>query len=373
MAIDFACPLCRAVLRAPAGAGGRLADCPHCGGELAVPGGELPADVRKSRLFVPVGVPLDAARVAAAVDGVAPPATAAARTTHTPPAAAPAVDADAAPVPPPGGLTEPTDDEPVLLTAVEDDEPPAPAPQPAVVTPTRRRSRRKRGVPWAAVLMLLVFGGVIGGAGWVLYQRLAPPSSAVAATLTGRPVDAADVPPATLLAPAGADPAAVRALGNGLPMKSAVVEVVLRATGDEEVEVTVSPGGGTRLVAVRLADDPAVRAWLENTDAVYAAKRKELSAARGAFFAAVAEAAKNDAPPEVAAYRDTVALNAATGELGWSVEAVAAGKPHPAVRETADGAVIFAVPRGAESFTIRGRDLPDVGRAFPSNYAVTIP
>ena len=387
MAIDFSCPLCRAVLRAPAGAAGRLGDCPHCEGELAVPGAEVAAADRRGRLFVPVGVPLDAGQVAAAADGQPVPRTAAPTVAAATPAAASSSDtdairdaaADAVTVPPPVEFAEEADGDAVVLTAVDDDaavgtpvdDTAAAVPAPAPTRPRRSRSRR-RGVPWGAVLMLLVIAGVTGGAGWVLYQRLAPQSAAVAGTLVGRPVDAADVPPATLLAPAGADPAAVRAMAGGLPMRSPVVEVELRATGDEEVAVTVGPGTATRLVSVRLADEPGVRAWLEDTEAVYTAKRSELTAARGAFFAAVAEAAASDAPPEVAPYRDTVALNAATEELGWAVEAVADGRAYPAVRETGDGAVIFAVPRGTDTFTVRGRDLPGAGRAFGLVYEVAV-
>ncbi|MFH5804276.1 hypothetical protein [Alienimonas sp. DA493] len=392
------------MLRAPHDAAGALGDCPHCEKEIRIPGGAV-AEADDPLGFIPVGAPLDQEAVEAAVQQSAPerrvdvpepaPAAAAAGGGVTFEAA----DDEAAPV-----TFESADDEPAAANTANAAVGPA-----AVAKPVRsRRGRRrgKRGNPVLAGLVLLVLFGGIGGAGWVMYERLAGGgATAVSAEL----VAAEAAPPAYFLPPDPVSQQALRTVESGVPFVSPILEVRLngvggsaggagtpaadaggmvdRATSNDEppdggnapaadapadlpneaILVTVRPGDAGRLVRVAaLRERPEVKAWLEANPQLYGEKQVAFTKARVAFFSTVADG--GDASP----FRDSVALNAATDVTGWSVEVLADGRVLPCCRETDSGDLYFCLPRTATAFTIRGRNIPGVGPTFPFTYVAAV-
>ena len=368
--IAFACPHCRAVLRAPHDGHGALGDCPHCEAELRVPGGpgEVSAD---PTAFVPVGKPLTGEELAAATEPAAPAAERADVAQIVVPE--PIATGDA----PPSG-----DGEAVVLEFEEVEEdgavPLAPAddedsggPGGPVARRSSRRSRKRRGNPvLAGVLLLAVLGGA-GGAGYLMYDRLAGPPAVV---LTATPLAADAAEPAELVPPANVDPAAVAVVQAGLPMRSPLLVVTLSAAPGEDgapadpplIRVRAEPGSAGRLVRVFFADRPEVVRWKEDRRDLIGKKRLAFVKARDAFFAAVA------AGGDVGGFRESVALNAVRDVLGWSVEAVAGDRVVPCCGEREDGSLLFCVPQDTANFTLRGRDVPGEGVVFPFRYEVTV-
>ena len=363
--IEFACPHCRAVLRAPHDAAGGLGDCPHCDAECRVPGGP-DADVADPLAFVPVGKALDAEAVGAAVAEVAP---------------VPKGDAK-----PRSGVRRIVVPEPDDAVELEFEEAPetvgsefptaaafdSPDGDDAPDRPARRSRRTRRGSRVVPALLLVGVLAGAGAAGWAMYGRIAGPP-AVTLTATPLPADAAE--PAELFAPADADPRAVAVVAAGVPMRSPLLTVTLSAAPVRDgeiapdprpIRVAVEPGEAGRLVRVDLADRPEVAAWREDRRDLVGAKRLAFVRARDRFFAAVA------AGGDVGAYREPVALSAATDVLGWGVEAVAGARVAPCCRERADGSLLFALPADAATFTLRGRDVPGEGTVFPYRYEVTV-
>ena len=369
--IAFACPHCRAVLRAPHDGHGALGDCPHCEAELRVPGGpgEVSAD---PTAFVPVGKPLSGEELAAATEPAAPAAERADVAQIVVPE--PIATGDA----PPSG-----DGEAVVLEFDEVEEedgavPLAPAddedsggPGGPVARRSSRRSRKRRGNPvLAGVLLLAVLGGA-GGAGYLMYDRLAG-SPAVVLTATPLAADAAE--PAELVPPANADPAAVAVVQAGLPMRSPLLVVTLSAAPGEDgapadpplIRVMAEPGSAGRLVRVFFADRPEVVRWKEDRRDLIGKKRLAFVKARDAFFAAVA------AGGDVGGFRESVALNAAR-ERARVERRGRRRRPRGAVLRGAGGrlaAVLRAEGRGGVHAA--GRDVPGEGVVFPFRYEVTV-
>ena len=359
------------MLRAPHDGHGALGDCPHCEGELRVPGGPDVAAADPTA-FVPVGRTLTGEELAAAAEPAAPPA----KRAETPQIVVP--EPDAAGHAPPGGEGEavalefdeaPEGDGAILLSPADDGEPDDLG-GPVVRRPSRR-GRKRRGNPLLAGALLVAVLGGAAGAGWLMYDRLAGPP-AVALTATALAADAAE--PAELVPPSDADPAAVAVVQAGLPMRSPLLAVTLSAAPGEDgtpadpprIRVKAEPGSAGRLVRVHFADRPEVVRWKEERRDLIGAKRLAFVKAREAFFAAVA------AGGDVGGFRDSVALNVARDVLGWSVEAVAGDRVIPCCGEREDGSLLFCVPTAAAAFTLRGRDVPGEGVVFPFRYEVTV-
>ena len=369
------------MLHAPHDGHGAVGDCPHCEAELRVPGGGAFA-AGDPGAFVPVGKPLSRDEVAERTAATAPPAANAdgPKVEVPEPAAAPA-----RPDAPPLGGGEPAvelefeevdGDEDVPLVFADGDDAASPADgfaDPAADRAALRRARRRGrgGNPVLGGLLALTVVGGAAGAGWLLYDRLGA-SGAVELSATALPAGAFE--PAEFVPPPDADPAAVAVVQAGLPMRSPLLVATLSAAPDEDgrpvdpprIRVTVEPGPAGRLVRVSLADRPEVAAWLEERRDLIGAKRLAFVKAREDFFRAVA------AGGDVGEYREPVALNTVRGVLGWSVEAVAAGRVAPCCGEPEDGELLFCLPAGAAMFTLRGRDVPGEGVAFPHVYQVTV-
>ncbi|NNJ24006.1 hypothetical protein [Alienimonas chondri] len=261
--IEFACPHCRAILRAPHDAAGALGDCPHCEKEARIPGGAAP-EAADPLAFIPVGAPLDHEAVQAAIEQSAPERTpdvsdsakSGSAKEEGEPAKTPIATAERSPdaAAPDGGVVfAPADGDdaaPVTFESADDSDglpgddaapdkyddeyAPAAARGPA---PRRGTRRRKRGNPVLASVVLLLLLGGIGAAGWVMYDRLAgPPPVGLAAT----ELSADAVPPASFRPPAGVDQEALRKVEAGVPFNSPVLEVLLTGTRSR------SGGGGGR-------------------------------------------------------------------------------------------------------------------------------
>ena len=409
------------MLRAPHDAAGALGDCPHCEKEARIPGG-APPPAAAADDFVPIGALLDPEEVEAAREQTAPSTG---RTIEIPAALGESEPMNAPPAD--GVVFAPADARPPAatdgVTFESLDEPPPGGPIAAPSRPVRSRGRRrkKRGSPVAAILVLLMIVGGIGAAGWVMYDRLAGPG---AIGVAGRALADDAIPPAYFLPGAGTSGAALAKVEAGVPFESPllIVELSGRSAGpagarppapdaggmtdrggmtdaggmtdgpvpddpagenaadDEPTEparpaaipdgailIRIRPGERGRAVRVSLGELEEVAAWVsERSGDLAPAKRLAFVKARDRFFAAVGEGGN------VAPYRDTVALGAATDVLGWSVEAVADGRVAPCCRQTPAGDLLFCLPRGAASFTLRGRELPGLGRAFPFEYVVTV-
>ncbi|QDT17394.1 hypothetical protein [Alienimonas californiensis] len=404
------------MLRAPHDAAGALGDCPHCEKEIRIPGGAV-VEPDDPLGFIPVGAPLDHDAVEAAIEQSAPART-------VPGIAAPDVAAPAAGSP--GGVVFESSDgaaAPVTFASADEDEgtPEAGAAPATITKPARGRRRRgKRGSPVLAGLVLLVLFGGIGGAGWVMYERLA---GGGVESVAAEAVAADAAPPAYFLPPDPVSQQALRTVELGVPFVSPVLEVRLTGTsrrggggagapdpdaggmadrrgmtdarpadnappaddiaaGEDEaapagpaaanvpagaILVTVRPGDAGRLVrAPALRERPEVKAWLEANAKLYGDKQIAFTEARAAFFAAVA------AGEDTSGFRDSVALNAATDVTGWSVEAVADSRVVPCCRETSSGDLYFCIPRTATAFTIRGRTIPGLGSEFPFTYGAPV-
>ena len=352
------------MLRAPHDGHGAVGDCPHCEAELRVPGGpDLAAE--DPTAFLPVGRPLAADELHAAVADAAPPQKR---------IEVPAPAAEPAPAGPPAGPAAP---EEVLLEFEEVSEEPAVAvadgedEMDPVVRRSARRRRKKRGSPVVAGLLVLGLMTGAGAAGYALYNRLGGPAPVVLAA-TELPPDAAE--PATLVPPATADPAAVAVVQAGVPMRSPLLTVTLDAAPGPDggpadpprVRVRVEPGEAGKLVRVFFGDRPEFAAWQEARRDLVGTKRLAFVKARDAFFAAVA------AGGDVGRFRDSVALNAARDVPGWAIEAVAGDRVVPCCREREDRSLLFCVPLAATVFTLRGRDVPGEGMVFPHTYEVRV-
>lgn len=338
MAIEFVCPYCDAQIRVPDKAAGKSGKCPRCTHKLLVPR---------------VSAPLPAVPAA-----------------PTPPPAAPP-PAQAGP-----------DDEIVFAEAQPE---PSLAPEsPAInvaalpqIAPgvARKLKRRRRSLAWIAP----VFFGLLlcGGVAWYFLPDLLP--ARVAGELTASPVSFPELEPALidkeLLGGTADDAKTVLAdLENQpIPLLSSLMQVQLRGTA-KGLQAYVTAGADTMFYRVDLASNPSLQAWLNKHAADLADVRERQLARAGKTFVPLAKKVQSGEAPisDLVGYRDTLALPALAGGLGYHVVARHKTQLYQCVYQQADQALYFLMPPGLSQFQLEGRAVAGSHIHFPAKLAVKV-
>lgn len=346
MAIEFVCPYCDAQIRVPDKAAGKSGKCPRCVRKLMVP------------------------RVSAAMPAVtaAPP----------PQVALGLPDFNAAPPPVPAAA----DDEIVFADAAPDVLPP-PAPPavnlaalPQVSTSVARKlKKRRRSFVW----MIPVFFGLLlcGSLAFFYFPELLP--ARVTGELTATRMTFPDLEPVLIdkALLGGTDEEARSVLtdleNQPVPLISSLMQVQLRGTS-RGLDVYVTAGADTMFYRVDLASNPSLQTWLEKHSADLEDVRERQLARAGKSFVPVTKGVQSGQTmiADLVGYRDTLALPALAGGLGYHVVARNKTQLYPCVYQQADQALYFLLPPGLSEFQIEGRAVSGSKISFPAKLTVRV-
>jgi hypothetical protein len=397
MAIEFDCPACDATIRVRDDAAGKKGRCPKCRALLLVPEPEPEDDAGVSdapeppaaqnppaALPPPVVQPPQVARSSQPVrdsssvvgaDERKPPVVASSDT--MPLDVRPGEPIANEPETLPLGNTDFAPGGPAEFVPPESDSPFAFASDAPLRSTIHRRPRRRMSRARVASITAAAVGlaALLVAAG--LLYTLSRPN--LTAPRTGERLTAVTLSPVTFAVPVeDVEPAerdAVLAVleREGLPLRSEYIAVTIVADRGQ-LAVSVSPGPRADIVRVALAGDADVQAALApRRDAVAQTKQREQSTATAQLFRDYAAYLDGGSPmgrlPE---YRNRVALNAAVGLVGYTVEAVIGSTPFPCVYEDAAGNCYFFPPAGTQTFQLRGRTLPDGSRPLPIDCEVRV-
>jgi hypothetical protein len=335
MAIQFNCPYCTAPIKVGDDAAGRIGKCPKCETKLRVPQPELP----DSSPVPPVAEP-------------GPPLVAA---PHAPAESVP----DAA--------------WPVEVTEPSESSSPVPFPlNTSAETSYARQVRQRKQSSWAALLLPLLFGGVLvalaGGYWW--YSR---------DTMTG-PMNGERLAPGTLLqaripaALAGTSRDLYLDAAKGLQVDPAVINSELLQVefhgGPYGLETWLSAGPEADLVSVPVRENNLVARFNSKHAAELIAPRDTEMAAAAAKFISDWQNATRDGMElgNTRDFRDSLGLNSLLGGLGYHSAALIGNKYYPCVHEDEEGRLYFAVPRGTASFIVTERPIEGQDSVFPDEY-----
>jgi hypothetical protein len=347
MAIEFVCPYCDAQIRVPDKAAGKSGKCPRCVRKLMVP------------------------RVSAAMPAV---------TAAPPPPQAPGLPDFGAVVAP--SASAPADDEIVFADAAPVVLPP-PAPPavdltalPQVSTSVARKlKKRRRSLVW----MIPVFFGLLlcGGLAFFYFPELMP--ARVTGELTAARMTFPDLEPAlidkSLLGGTEEDAKSVLAdlESQPIPLISSLMQVQLRGTS-RGLNVFVTAGADTMFYRVDLTGNPSLQTWLQKHAADLEDVRERQLARAGKSFVPVTRGVQSGQTmiADLVGYRDTLALPALAGGLGYHVVARNKTQLYPCVYQQADQALYFLLPPGLTEFQIEGRAVSGSKVSFPAKLTVRV-
>lgn len=347
MAIEFVCPYCDAQIRVPDKAAGKSGKCPRCVRKLMVPrvSAAMPAATSAPPPPLATGLPDFGAVVA-------------------PPASAPADDeivfADASPVvlPPPAPPA-------VDLTAL-----------PQISTSVARKlKKRRRSLVW----VIPVFFGLLlcGSLAFFYYPELLP--LRVTGELTATRMTFPDLEPAlidkSLLGGTEEDAKSVLTdlESQPIPLVSALMQVQLRGTS-RGLNVFITAGADTMFYRVDLTSNPSLQTWLQKHAADLEDVRERQLARAGKSFVPVTKGVQSGQTmiADLVGYRDTLALPALAGGLGYHVVARNKTQLYPCVYQQADQALYFLLPPGLSEFQIEGRAVSGSKVSFPAKLTVRV-
>jgi hypothetical protein len=347
MAIEFVCPYCEAQIRVPDKAAGKSGKCPRCVRKLMVPrvSAPLPAVTSVPELPpVSTGLP-DFGAVATS----APPAD-----------DDEIVFADAAPDVLPAPIAPPVD-----LTAL-----------PRVSTSVARKLKKRRT---SLVWIVPVFFGILlcGGVAWYFQPDLLP--ARITGELTATRVSFPDLEPALIDASllGGTEEDAKSVLSDlesqPIPLISSLMQVQLRGTS-RGLNVFVSAGADTVFYRVDLAGNPSLQSWIQKHAVDLEDVRERQLARAGKSFVPVTKQVQSGATPiaDLVGYRDTLALPALAGGLGYHVVARSRTQLYPCVYQQSDQALYFLLPPGLTEFQLEGRAVSGSRISFPAKVTVRV-
>ncbi|QDT38666.1 hypothetical protein [Stratiformator vulcanicus] len=349
MTIEFDCPNCGVAIRVDDSAAGKKGSCPKCRMKLRVPA------------IAPADEPPEPD----------PPTAPPAAVPDQPVAAAPEAPPEqiaSPPVPP----TETPAFNPAEFLTVEEES----------VTGRTTKHRRKRGRGRSSGLIFSTVVAVVCGLmiAVVVYRYAVDTGPRLTGEAVAAPSARAALPPKSIVPPAAGLPEESVALvmqalqPPGVPFKSRLMELRFVAA-ENAILVSVAESSATTLFAVPLGQESKVAAIVRlNRQQVAALKYKERRDEVLQFFRVFSNTLRNGEAivPDDQGFRDTVGLNALTGVLGYSVEAVAEGRVYRCVYEDESGRIYFALPELTTEFQIRGRVLPDGSTPIPLDYQVTV-
>jgi hypothetical protein len=330
MAIQFNCPYCTAPIKVGDDAAGKIGKCPKCETKLRVPQPARP----------------DAPPVAPVADPGPELTTESAAEAGWP------VEVT--------GPADPSSPVPFVLAA------------PATQTSYARHVRQRKQGSWAALLLPLLFGGVLvalaGGYWW--YSR---------ETMTG-PMNGERLAPGTLLqgripaALAGTSRDAYLDVAKGLQVDPAVITSDLLQVefhgGPYGLETWLSAGPEADLVSVPVRQNKLVAQFHSKHAAeLIAARDTEMTEAAAKFISDWQNATRDGMElGNTRDFRDSLGLNSLLGGLGYHSAALVGNKYYPCVHEDDDGRLYFAVPRGTTAFVVTERRMEGGDSVFPDEY-----
>lgn len=324
MAIEFDCPYCTATIRVPDAYGGQQGRCPKCDTRLLVP-----MVVRPGNTTVP--------------DASALPATA---------------SNPAAP------------NEPQLPEAVFAIRPPSPT---AAIR--RRRTRRRPSRALVIGMPVLCFLVLLAGIFFSITNSLPELNG----ELTAKRVDEQTLP-AVLISwvDTGLSPDDQQTLKDFLKntpetLTSEVMTCRLVGT-DDGIEVLLTSSVKNEWYAVDTTSSKPLALWLKRERAALNGKRLNLLHTGLAAYCRDKLAQIGGEPLAIDAItvRDNVGINACCDALGFAVQAVTDNQIVPCSYEDSKGALYFCLPKGIQSFQIKGRTMPDQSMLFGGDYKVVI-
>lgn len=353
MAIEFVCPYCDAQIRVPDKAAGKSGKCPRCARKLLVP---RVSAVLPAMTVAPQPSPL---------------------TPEGPPDFATIASPPRSPAPPAG-----PDDE-IVFAEAQPDPPLAPEP-PAVnvavlpqISPGVARKLKKRRRPLAWIVPVLFGLLLCGGVAWYFRPDLLP--ARVSGELAASPVSYPDLEPAlidkTLLggSPEDANAVLTELQSQPIPLLSALMQVQLRGS-PQGLQAFVTAGPDTRFYRVDLASNPSMQTWLQKHAADLEATRERQLERAGKSFVPLTKKVQAGQNPisDLVGYRDTLALPALAGGLGYHVVARHKTQLYPCVYQQSDQALYFLLPPDVREFQLEGRAVTGARVHFPAKLPVKV-
>lgn len=370
MAIQFKCPQCEAQIKVPDTAAGQVGRCPACELRIAVPNIAPPSPGESTE------------PIAAQHPDVAPPAPAEND--------APARDD----VPDFSGITgdEVVDDTTIPQIAVDAAENSAGGEFPisdmavgrsrSVARRLEDRQRTKRGsvlIPLSCCAMFLV---VLAAAGIRLgYFRGPLEGELTGSVASDVAVDPHLMPRKEIKAPKETLDLVLTGLEeNSESLLSRLMRLEFSGSSDGLTVSLVAERRGDFYV-VAISQNESLQEYRDEHDRAWNALRlAELEKATTRFVTEYAQAESENRPVEsLAAYRDSIGVNALVEGLGYvlaaKVETSLDGRKGVAESRCMaeqDGNLYFLLPRGTKSFQIVGRDLPGGHPKFPGSFTVNV-
>lgn len=356
MAIEFNCPYCSAVIRVPDSAGGGKGKCPRCARRITVPKVSPPKAAPK-----PTGDELQLFGLDESEE-----------------------------------LTEPTaaagDDAVVFAAAEVEADPSAPfdfsAPRAIGQFPvdTARKplaagsisSKLKKKKSGGAWLIPMVFGlALCAVVGWFVWQQYQ--TERLVGVLTAESAAELELPPGEVSSGMfKQSPDEVKEVLETLersPVRqpSSLMTIQIGAS-KRAMTFQVTPGPQTQFYRVDTSgDQPLINFRKNRTFELEQLRADEIEQAGTAFIDAYQKMrGKKVDGKSLSDFRNSLALPALVGGLGYQVEAVAGQTPYRCVYEDRDGGLYFLMPPGIQTFEIVGRKGQDGKTQFNGKYQVNV-
>lgn len=412
MAIEFLCPYCQAAIRVPDAAAGKRGKCPACTQQVLVPhverqpsppvpspaapqpgaagvGGfesppapaspfDFPSPAPETPFPVfgapapasePAGFPPLIASASTAppfdLDASEPAASFPGAVSSTPAAGGPAAPFDVT-APPSGPTAFPSADaiggpSPLAMKYARE----------ALARKRRRRALLRMVVPATAAIALFA---VIAAVTW-------KPTPKLEGRLKGKVLSEAFTLSPKILSTDSVD-LSQETIASTLEELSERSEVLvsdrmrIKFRGDPKrgLEVSIDPGVQMVVVQVDLKQDARLSEYCTfEKDAFNEARLNELKPALRKLLIDYDAALKANARmTELPAFRDSVGLAGSTAGVGYVVQATAGNAAFRCVGEDGEGKIFFLIPKGAKTFTLAGRKLPDGKTPFAGKYTVDV-
>ena len=152
------------------------------------------------------------------------------------------------------------------------------------------------------------------------------------------------------------------------------MRIKFRGDPKRGLEVSIDPGVQMVVVQVDLKQDARLSEYCTfEKDAFNEARLNELKPALRKLLIDYDAALKANARmTELPAFRDSVGLAGSTAGVGYVVQATAGNAAFRCVGEDGEGKIFFLIPKGAKTFTLAGRKLPDGKTPFAGKYTVDV-
>lgn len=247
---------------------------------------------------------------------------------------------------------------------------------PQISTSVARKLKKRRP---SLVWVIPVFFGLLlcGGLAFFYFPELMP--ARVTGELTATRVAFPDLEPVlidkALLGGTEEDAKSVLTdlESQPIPLISSLMQVQLRGTS-RGLNVFVTAGADTMFYRVDLASNPSLQTWLQKHAADLQDVRERQLARAGKSFVPVTKGVQSGQTmiADLVGYRDTLALPALAGGLGYHVVARNKTQLYPCVYQQADQALYFLLPPGLSEFQIEGRAVSGSKISFPAKLTVRV-